>query len=114
MAKIHCEIRCARLMTARASHKNARIFVSAMDNVLAARTDYSPCERDVSLSIGRNEEHTIAFCHDLFDVLQILFGPRWYHRLGPAFETVDEGFSFNMKKIIHTHSDHILHSGSYR
>ena len=114
MAKIHCEIRCVRLMTARASHKNARIFVSATDNVLAARTDYSPCERDVSLSIGSNEEHAIAFSLNLFDVLQNLFGSRWYRCLGPAFETVDEGFSFNMKKIIHTHSDHILHSGSYQ
>ena len=85
-----------------------------MDNVLAARTDYSPCERDVSLSIGSSEEYAIAFFLDLFDVLQILFGPRWYQCPGPTFVTVDEGFSFNMKKFIHTHSNHILHSGSYR
>lgn len=86
------------------------MFISAMDDILAARTDYRPCERDVSCSIRSSEADAITFFLDFSDMLQIFFGPRWYWCLRSTSITVDECFSFNMKKLINTHSDHIPNS----
>ena len=85
------------------------VSVSTDHDIVAARTEHDPGERDPILSIRSTVAHSITFRFSLPDVFQVFLCSGRNYRLGSTPEAIDEGLPLDWDSVTILHLGRILH-----